>query len=440
MNSLDFHLPAATRYWVGFSGGADSTALLLALWRRGLPVTAVHFDHGLRAESGADAAWCRGFCAERGIPFILQELAVPSSRHPGESIETAARRCRLQAWSKLVPPGDAVVLAHHLDDALEELFLRLGRGSNLSGLNPLRPVRELHGVTFLRPFLAFRKTELESWLQDQGIAAWRTDASNTDDRMRRNAVRNRLLPLFREIFGHDRGLVRSLETVQEDAEFLEDEAARRVPDGAEPATAALAELPAALLPRVMRLWLRRETGEDTILGGQDLERLRGCLAAPEGPMPVKLPLSGGLTLRFHRGRFRLLRESASVVPRIWDWRVQPRLDLPEINAAFTAEIIEVTAATDLSPRFTAFFDLAGMPPRLTVRPRREGDELAPIGRSTPEKLKRLFIEAEIPQEQRAGVPVLETDGVILWVPGVRRSNVAPALPGQSAVKIAWVKQ
>jgi tRNA(Ile)-lysidine synthase len=439
MPTLDFHLPAAARYWVGFSGGADSTALLLALWQRGVPMTAVHFDHGLRAEAGADAAWCRDFCAERTIPFVLQELAVPAARKSGESIETAARRCRLQAWNNLVPPGDAVVLAHHLDDALEELFLRLGRGSNLSGLNPLRPVRELHGVMFLRPFLAFRKAELEGWLRDQGISAWRTDASNADDRMRRNAVRNRLLPLFREIFGHDRGLVRSLATVQEDAEFLEAEAARRVPEGSEPEMAALTELPAALLPRVMRLWLRRETGEDTILGGQDLERLRGCLAAPAGPMPVKLPLSGGLTLRFHRGRFRLLRESASVIAQTWDWQAQPRLEMPEINAAFTAAIIEVTAATDLSPRHTAFFDLAGIPARLTVRPRREGDELAPIGRSTPEKLKRLLIEAEIPQEQRAGVPVLEAGGVILWVPGVRRSNVAPALPGHPALKITWIK-
>ncbi len=437
MNALDFHLPAAARYWVGFSGGADSTALLLALWQRGVPLTAVHFDHGLRAEAPADAAWCREFCAERQIPFVLQELAVPQARHPGESIETAARRCRLQAWAERVPPGDAVVLAHHLDDALEEVFLRLGRGANLSGLNPLRPVRELYGVTFLRPLLGFRKADLASWLRGQGIATWCTDASNADDRMRRNAVRHRLLPLFREIFGHDRGLVRALAAVQEDADFLEAEAARRVPAGAEPETVELAGLPAALLPRVMRLWLRRETGEDTILGGQDLERLRACLQAPASPLPVKLPISGGATLRFHRGRFRLLGGHASVVPQVWDWRARPRLDLPEIRASLTAEIIEVTAATDLSPRHIGFFDLAGFPARLAVRPRREGDELAPIGRSTPEKLKRLFIEAEIPQEQRAAVPVLEGDGVILWVPGVRRSNVLPARPGHPAVKITW---
>ncbi len=440
MNSLEFHLPAAARYWVGFSGGADSTALLLALWQRGAPLTAVHFDHGLREEAPADAAWCRDFCAERDIPFLLQPLAVPAARHPGESLETAARRCRLEAWAGLVPPGDAVVLAHHLDDVLEELFLRLGRGANLSGLSPLRSVRELHGMVFLRPLLDFRKADLESWLRSQGVAAWRIDASNADDRMRRNAVRHRLLPLFREIFGHDRGLVRSLAAVQADAEFLEAEAGQRVPAGPEPEVAELAALPAALLPRVLRQWLRRETGADAILGIQDLERLRGCLATPAGALPVKLPLSCGPVLRFHRGRVRLMQAGASVETRSWDWRSQPRLELPEIGGGFVAEIIEITPETDLTPRFTAFFNLAELPAELIVRSRREGDELAPIGRSTPEKLKRLFIEAEIPQEQRAGVPVLEGAGRILWVPGVRRSNAAPAQSGQPAVKITWSRR
>ena len=124
--------------FVGFSGGADSTAALLftvdAAAELDIKVTAVHFDHGLRgAESAAEAEAAREFAAKRDIPFRQIDLHLDPE---GCDLENRARQARLAVWKQLTAdsPGSAVVLGHHADDRVESLFLRLARGSNVSGL------------------------------------------------------------------------------------------------------------------------------------------------------------------------------------------------------------------------------------------------------------------------------------------------------------------
>lgn len=199
--------------YCGFSGGADSTALLLALHLAGVSVVAVHFHHGLRGkEADADAEWCRDFCAARGIPFRLEYLDVPSHRRPRESLEQCGRRLRLERWRDLTG-GDSscpVYLAHHADDAMENLFLRIARGAGKEGLSGFAEDRVVEWVRLVRPFLSLRKAELEAWLHSQNIQ-WRVDATNNESDCRRNAVRNRLLPLWKEIFGTDEGLYHAVE-------------------------------------------------------------------------------------------------------------------------------------------------------------------------------------------------------------------------------------
>ena len=119
------------KVFAGFSGGADSTALLLALHEAGMDVTAVHFNHGIRGdEANADEEWSRNFCAARDIPFISEHLNVPANIRKGESCEEAARRLRIEAWVR-ISQGRPVFIAHHADDTLEELFLQIVKKKKL---------------------------------------------------------------------------------------------------------------------------------------------------------------------------------------------------------------------------------------------------------------------------------------------------------------------
>ncbi|OVE82776.1 hypothetical protein BVY04_00060, partial [bacterium M21] len=95
-------LPVDAKLLVGFSGGADSTALVLLLSELEISFTAVHLNHGIRGhEAMEDETWCHRFCRLRHLPFESHSLDVLTNKAAGESMEMAARRLRLAHWKSV---------------------------------------------------------------------------------------------------------------------------------------------------------------------------------------------------------------------------------------------------------------------------------------------------------------------------------------------------
>jgi tRNA(Ile)-lysidine synthase len=416
------------RVFVGFSGGADSTALLLLLSQAGQAVTAVHFQHGIRgAAAEADAVWCEQFCAVRKIRFVRENLAVPSNRLRGESVEEAARRLRLEAWRRLADAdGDAVFLAHHADDALEDLLLRLARGGNCTGLTGLRDERFIDGVRFLRPLLDVRKEQLEDFLRSQGVVDWRLDATNDDSAYRRNAVRNELLPLMRRIFDGDGGLRQSLRVLRQDADYLEsqtEEYFKRLTD-----LESWRNIPSALLPRVLRIWIHEQTGRDELPARQTVERLAVELQRFSGH-PVEFMTESGWRLRLTRDGMELLqgeaKESSETEQPVveWRWREQPVIHWNGCDLGIGGANGERFAAKSL-------------PDVLTIRSWQSGDRMVPFGQTKAKKLQDVFSDAKIPREIRHQLPIVSAAETIIWVHGVRRAEFGRVSSGEEAVVIS----
>lgn len=433
---------------VGFSGGADSTALLLGLQQAGAAPVAVHLHHGLRgAAADADAAWCRAFADAHALLFRQAALDVRTARHRGESLEAAARRLRLDYWRRATAaaPGTVVALAHHLDDALETLLLRLLRGGNASALCGLRAWRQVGGVTLWRPLLSLRRAELEAYLRAQGVHDWRHDASNDDRDLRRNRVRHEVLPLLRAVAGNDLGLTRSLAALGDDAATLEAAAAAAA---ATPRTvAALRALPPALWPRVLPAWLPPRAGADWQPRGAALRRLAAAVAAPTALTATRLvELDGGWRLRLERGLVTVLpaasegatdADTATWSPCTWRWARQARLLLPALDRQLSRRAVvgPPDAATAADP-WRARWPRTALPAVLTVRPRAPGDLLVPFGGAQPVRVKKLLGNARLSTAARAQVVVVtDAAGTLWWVPGVRRAAGATVAPGEAAVEL-----
>lgn len=446
-------LPTAHRgkLFVGFSGGADSAALLLALHQLRQPCIAVHFHHGLRPSAAdRDRAWCEAFCSTRGIPLEAVSLAVPEHRHSREGLEAAARRCRLDAWRQRCTKTDVVALAHHRDDALETLLLRLLRGGNTSALIGLRADRTLAGVRFIRPLLGMRKSDLTEFLRENSVTDWCEDASNRDTTIRRNAVRHRLLPLVREIADGQAGLEHSLTRLAEDAETLETtarDADQTVQDSAE----ALADLPPALLARVVRRRCDASApSQETApaLTAATHERLRAALATPAHE-ERRIPLGNArfLILTPNR-RFKVANATEldlKLRERSWDWRNTPALSLPEVGCELRNEhcppgTTETMPNADETGGVAECFNPEALPDSLYVRSRRPGDTMVPFGGSHHAKLQDLLVDAGIPKHRRDSVPVVEASGTIIWVPGVRRAEFARVRPDGRSVCLRIVAE
>lgn len=210
---------------IALSGGLDSTVLLHALATLrpdGVRLEAVHVDHGLQPSSADWATHCARLCQTLDIPLLTRR--VDARARTGESPEARARAERYAVLAGLMQPGSVVFTAHHRDDQAETLLLNLARGSGPHGLAAMAPRRAFASGELVRPLLPWGREDLLAWARahlDPGT--WIEDPSNTDTRLRRNALRHDVLPALEDAFpGSIGALARSCELQAESANLLDD--------------------------------------------------------------------------------------------------------------------------------------------------------------------------------------------------------------------------
>ena len=433
-------IPSGIRtVFASFSGGADSLALLVclselrenALWE----LRSVHFEHGIRgAESLADVEFCRTVCDKLGVPLQIIPLNVPDNTRHGEGTEAAARRLRQEAWRDIVRETDnqpaAVALGHNADDRIESLFLRLMRGSNLSGLHALHAIREFNGVTWLRPLLEFSRAEIEAYLKECGMDSYRTDSTNLGNDYDRNKLRNVVLPtLYREFPRAHAGILTALHAVADDAAALDNAAETAFRLAVRPGGLDLNELkklPSALLPRVLRLWL-----DGQIPDRHFIERLRDLLDAPDSHATSgQIPVEDGIIFLWHNGLLQkeLSEKTEAADPIVWDYRAVPAVRFGKTVLRFHGE-----TSGDKMPSGSnaALFDAGSFPDKLLLATRQPGDAMTPFGAAFSVPLKKIFTDAHVSATEQLLRPVVRDANNmedILWVPGVRRSASYPVIP------------
>ncbi len=269
---------------VAFSGGADSTALLIALSQLAAQgkasfITAIHIHHGLQAAADAFDAHCARACAElskQGVPvrYVCERVSIAMAS--GYSVEQRAREARYDALCAVSQRLNisTVLLAHHADDQAESLLLALSRGAGLAGLAGMAPAFERGGVRFARPLLDTPGTELKALANDSSLR-FIEDPTNTDERYTRNKFRSQLMPAiaqtmpaFRETFArsarHAAEAQALLETVaaEDYQRVVSNIAAFDAPidkaiNSAISLKRIINELPPLRWPNVLRYWLKQ---------------------------------------------------------------------------------------------------------------------------------------------------------------------------------------
>ena len=162
---------------VGFSGGADSRALLDLLKKyadqNGTQIFAAHVNHGIRGEEAdRDEAFCRAIAKDYGIPFFVHRVDIPSlARDTGKSVELCARDERYAFFARLMQENSIPLLAtaHNSNDNLETMLFNLARGSGLSGLCGIPPKRECEGGLLIRPILLMSKDDVLEYCRENGL-------------------------------------------------------------------------------------------------------------------------------------------------------------------------------------------------------------------------------------------------------------------------------
>lgn len=215
------------------SGGADSVSLLMALMSLGFECVVAHCNFGLRGtESDRDEQFVRQLCSRLRVPLEVRhfDVAAYATEH-GVSTEMACRDLRYAWFQKLAEGHDcqAIAVAHHRDDNVETFMLNALRGTGIAGLRGMRP-RGNQPVPVVRPLLCVSRSEIIDYLQACG-EAYVTDSSNLVADVKRNRLRNVVLPVVRQQFADaDARLADTLAHVADDETLLA-ELARHATDG-----------------------------------------------------------------------------------------------------------------------------------------------------------------------------------------------------------------
>ncbi len=413
----------------GFSGGCDSTALVLLLLKRKVSVTCVHVHHGLRGEEAdADEAFVRAFCEQHAIPLLVYHAKPPVN--PGEGWAREARYAFFRMAMQQTG-AQALVLAHHSDDQAETFLLHLLRGSGLEGLCAMKRISWMKDMRILRPLLGISHHQLQEALTEAG-QEWREDSTNAEDDFLRNRVRHQLLPTMERISpGAAERIAVTSQILQEDAELLE-HLVHQTDDwmGRSEIPLDVLQCPGAQQSRILRAWwaslagARKEMG----LSHEKTMELQSIVQKDVGAV-CNLPGS----MRAVRGYQYLHMLSSGMQKETAEWRLAHGLE------ALSLRFMLLAGSADTGNGKTSQAIPEEWVRDLTVRTRRSGDWIIPFGQSGRQPLKEYFIDRKVDQPFRDRIPLICRGQEVLVVCGIGAGGV-PKRPEQTDrpyVLISW---
>lgn len=405
---------------VAVSAGLDSITLLETLYilQRELEIKLFvsHYDHKIRKNSYLDALFIYNLCKEKKLPFFNTASPVPLyAKREGLSLEMAGRELRYNLWYYLAKKFDfqKITLAHHLDDLIEEVFLRLIKGTGKRGLAGIPIIRE---DLIVRPLLFVSKEEIRDFALKRNLN-WREDPTNQDLRFLRNKIRHVLIPFLEKNFNPKirETLKRTVLLISEEEELIEKLAIESYhnikkfwEDDLILKISELKKLPSVIRRRIYFLAFKEAGIPLFRITSRHLFSLDN-LAIRQAKGPVYLP---GNFLAYRGPGYLRLTQKVFTVPYYEITISQEGIyELP-----FGKIKINLIDRKEVPPQNPKTFQISGdnliLP--FLIRKRKPGDRIYFPGVGH-KKLKKYLQEKRISSYLRDQLPIIEKNGVIVGV-------------------------
>ncbi len=417
---------------VGYSGGADSTALLHIMKEicdeRGLYLRALHVHHGIRGgEADRDAEFCRTVCEKLGIDFTLEQADIPALAHEsGRGLEETAREFRYDAFVGAVrsdPRLTCIATAHNADDNAETVIFNLTRGCGASGLCGIPPVRMLSGIPVIRPLIYTSKRDIIGYLTENSTE-YIFDSTNNDTAYTRNYLRHEIVPRLEKVnpslLDSVKRMTRSL---RDDAVYLDLAAERFVSENVTDGridVKLLSKTERAIASRAVCKMFSSVSAEtletvhvDSMLSLAERGRNNSSVSLPGGALAV---VEGGCLYFTDEADLKpiqfeyTLHEGVNIfknpdfavfVAKCEDCREDLQKDNETLQNIYKLSIHTILSSDKIKNM-------------LSVRSRRDGDAYV-FGKMT-RKLKKLYNDRGYSTKKRCRTPIFcDADGIV-WVP------------------------
>jgi len=423
-------LPPGAKVVVAVSGGADSMALLCALFHLrsvyNMTLIVAHVNHQLRGEEAEqDALFVEQQAARLRLPFHKTCVDVKAlQQSAGISVQQAARQLRYRFLYALCQALNVtrIALGHTADDQAETLLMRLVRGSGPAGFAGIPAVR----LPFIRPLLTVSRPAIYSYLQSEHCP-WVEDSSNVHMAYLRNRVRLDLLPKLQQ---YNPQIIRRLnelaDMVRAESRVLEQQVdewelqtlAWQARSKVEICCRLFGLAPLAIQRRLLCRVVEALATAPAAVGFRHIERLRQFIVSRNQEQRCSLPGEIGTERRAETILLWNISRTPAI-PGILKLPVPGKIDIISLNIRLTADIIlKPPCLGQMSPQ-RALLDLDRTICPLHVRFRQPGDRFYPLGAPGSKKLQDFFVDAKIPRGERPYVPLVVSNHEIVWVVGYR---------------------
>ena len=375
---------------VAFSGGYDSMCLLDILNKLGEKIIAAHLNHNWRGEESLkEAENCKNFAKSRGIQYYSEIL--PDSIEKTETVAREARRCAKKFNSKIV------FTAHNFDDNAETVLYRIIRGTGTIGLQGIAEKRDI----FFRPLLKTTRAEIEKYCKDNNLNP-NNDSSNSNTKYKRNFIRHKIIPLLKEINPNVTEALNSLsEIAYEDNNLIN--------------TYLPTNLIQASEIEQKRLIYKILNEYNLDYDREKIENIQKFIQENKNSKSgKKISLANNLWLYVNNQKAEIITktEKNTVEINISKCGKYKFEDYIFSIEKYNEEITEFPHDTE----YKAYISADEI--NFTLRHRKDGDKIQPLGSKGTQKLKKYLNEKKIPQHEKDKLIFLCKDNEILWAAGI----------------------
>ena len=404
---------------IGCSTGPDSMALVDMLLKvrdkYHLNLIIAHVNHNVRKESYQEAEFLKDYCEKNQL--IFESMIIEN--YGDDNFHNEARNIRYRFFESIVRKYEAnyLMTAHHGDDLIETVLMRIVRGSNLNGYSGFKEIVDMDDYVIARPLIRFTKKQLEDY-DIQNNVPYFIDKSNAKDTYTRNRYRKRILPFLKE---EDPDVhlkfLKFSKTLDETGHFIEkarNRALSRVMDGDTIKIDSFIEEDPYIQREILYYLLSEYYQDDLILlGDKHIDLILSLIHNNKSNSFINLP--NEVIARKNYNTFEFVKEMDVIAS--YEIEFDKIIHLPNNHK------IEKIMETDDNSNNICRLNSSEITLPLLVRTRRVGDRIAVKGLNGTKKVKDIFIDKKIPLLDRDLWPiVLDSTGRIVWIPGIKKSK------------------
>lgn len=408
------------KVFVGFSGGADSTALLHFLYffasdkGKKFTVEAVHINHCLRGEESVrDENFVKSFCSEIGVKLHLKRVDVKNVAQKNKiGLEEAGRMVRYEIFESLAENGNnKIATAHTLSDSCETFIFNLIRGSSLKGLCGIPPVRG----KIIRPLIGVTREEIEQYCKENGLK-YIQDSTNFEREYTRNKIRLDVIPVLKKINPNlEKSVSRTLSLISEDEKYIEQQTEKalnfiKLDQGYD--AEKFKKFPYCLKSRLIIKIVKESM--DKIPEKKHVDLI--CkIVDDEGTVS----LSKNKFLVSKNGLLEIV-ENKSKNSIQWEYTLKNVNNLTETKTNIIIKTIPFSEYKNLleKPEKSNVIDSKKLSTECVIRNRRAGDKFTLPFRKVTKTVKKLMNEFKIPEKSRNKLAIIACGKEVVWIDGI----------------------